>query len=106
MRCGAEKMRIPAERGYSGGGDAGFDANVRGGPEIPALVIDADGGNIFWHKRNLFEAADFNDAAFAGGDLIEGATVLELDGDDLIAGTGFARVLQLADELRRNGNQT
>jgi hypothetical protein len=68
------------------------------------LVIDAERSDVFRGKGDFLIASDFNDAAFAGDDLIEGSAVPKLYGDYLIADAGFSNFFQGVDEPSRNWN--
>ena len=63
----------------SGSGSPALDAGVRTIPEIPTLVVDADGSDVLRSKRNFRVAPDLDNAALAYDNLIETPAVLELD---------------------------
>jgi hypothetical protein len=63
----------------SGGSSPAFDADVRTVPEIPALVVDADGSHVLRSKRNFGVSPDLDNAALAYDNLIETPAVFQLD---------------------------
>jgi hypothetical protein len=67
-------------------------------------VVDVHRGYFFRSKGNFLEPADFDDAALAGDNLIEGATVAEFHGDDLIAYAGLSCSLHVVDKALRYWN--
>src|SRR4051795_1440680 len=73
--------------------------------EIPALVVDVDGGHVITGKRHIFVAAHLNDKPFAGHNLIEMLAVLQGDGYDLVAHPGFPLAFEMIREFAGDGNQ-
>ena len=62
-----------------GRSSSAFDAHVGFFPEIPALVIDAHRCYFLGRKRNFLVSSNFDNAAFAGDNLVEAPAVSELD---------------------------
>jgi len=99
--CGRQGAAIVETLGARRRGTS-LEAHIGLVTEIPALVVDAYRSNVLRRKGNLLEAADFDDAAFAGGHLIEMSSVLESDGNNLVTDAGFRSSLQLIDKTAGN----
>lgn len=93
---GKERLSSPASRSR-------LEAGIRTVPEIPCLVINADGPDFTRGERNLVVSADLDDAAFTHNRLVETPTVFQFDGDNLISGTRLRSLPQIREALLWNG---
>jgi len=88
----------------SGGRGPRFGPNSRAASEIPIFVIHVYGRNLFRRKRNLFKSSDFDDATFAGNNLVEISTVAESYRHHLITYACLSGPLQVIDKPARYCN--
>jgi hypothetical protein len=70
--------------------------------EVPGFVVYVYGGYFFGRERNVAVAADLDDAAFAGDNLVEVLAVFQGDRDDVIADAGFPVMLKQCGVFVRN----
>jgi hypothetical protein len=88
----------------SSGRCASFGTHFRPATEIPALVVDVHRRHFLRGKGNFLEPSDFDNAAFAGDDLIEGSSVAEFHRYYLIAYACLSGSLQVIDKTARYWN--
>ena len=86
------------------GSGPGLGAHVRSASEIPALVIDANSCYVARCKGDFLIAPDFYNAPLARDTLIEGSSVSELHGNDLIADARFSSLFQEIEKTTGDWN--
>lgn len=92
-------------RAASGSGSGpGFGTHARRTSEIPVFVIDTDGCYVARRKRDFLITPDFDNAALARDNLIEGCTIPELHGNHLIADARFSCLFQEIEKTTGNWN--